>query len=138
VITAMAVVAFDPQLLEAIKTHSRREKEKGGYEAVGFLARPKGEEKVVASLPLANHCADPQQGFFVEPWEQFRAETKLAESGYEIVGVYHSHPTSEALPSRADRAMARPTELMVIYSVSYDDLKCWREKDGELEPVEIQ
>jgi len=137
VIEQLEVEAFAVMLVEGIKAHSRREHEKGGYEAVGFLAR-KGGALITSRVPLANHSSDPQSGFFVEPWEQFRAEEKLKNSGYEIVGVYHSHPASEAFPSKTDEAMARPGELMAIYSVAFDELRVWRERGGKLIPVHLE
>lgn len=137
-IEQLEVEAIAVMLVEGIKTHSRREHEKGGYEAVGFLARKEGTSLITSRVALANHNSNPQQGFFVEPWEQFRAEQKLENAGYEIVGVYHSHPVSEALPSRTDEQMARAGELMLIYSVAFDELRAWRECGGSLVPVRLE
>lgn len=130
-------VTLHPTVVESIKDHAKRECDKGGYEAVGFVAKNKNKEIGVATLPLNNHAPDPQHGFFVEPWEQFRAETWLEEEGYEILGVYHSHPNSEALPSQMDHKLARPGECVFIYSVVFGDLKAYAETDGALEPVEL-
>src|SRR2546430_1200950 len=93
-------------LIESIRQHSLQEA-KRNCEAVGFLARREGTRKLAARVPLNNHASDPSHSYFVEPWEQFRAEQKLARAGYEIVGVYHSHPQGEAVPSRTDRTLAR-------------------------------
>jgi proteasome lid subunit RPN8/RPN11 len=135
--TVLEDVLIAPGLLESIKQHCIKENEKGGFEAVGFLAQRRGHDTVTTHVRLNNHCADPQNAYFVEPWEQFRAERALAEGGYQIVGSYHSHPRSEALPSRTDNAMARPGELVIIYSVLYDTLNAFRERDGSLQPVAL-
>lgn len=132
------VVFFNTNLIKAIKDHSKREADKGNYEAVGFLVRAKETNVITSFVALNNHAAKPDQSFFVEPWEQFRAERKIHNGGYEIAGVYHSHPTSEALPSRTDSTMARPGELMLIYSVAFDTIRAWREAEGSLEPVEVK
>lgn len=130
-------VLMAPALIAGIKDHCQREARKGGYEAIGFLARKRGHDVVTTRVALNNHSPDPQNAYFVEPWEQFRAERALAEGGYEIVGVYHSHPSSEAQPSRTDKVAARPGELMVIYSVMFDELTAWRECRENLLPVAL-
>lgn len=120
-----------------IKDHAMRENIKGGYEAVGFIAGKRGEARISSALPLHNRSSDPQAAYFVEPWEQFRAERTFDNAGFEVRGTYHSHPTTEASPSKADQNLARPGELVLIYSVTFEELTGWREKEGSLEPVEL-
>lgn len=134
----LEMVELHPTVAEQIKRHAREQKEKGGYEAVGFVAKPRGKNVGVATLAMNNHASNPTEAFFVEPWEQFRAEQKLEAEGYEILGVYHSHPTSEALPSKSDHLMARAGEYVFIYSVTFDDLRAYKENDGVLDPVGIE
>jgi proteasome lid subunit RPN8/RPN11 len=128
------VVLARPELVAGIKRHCEQQANKG-HEAVGFMAERHNSGEVSTLVRLNNHSSDPAVGFFVEPWEQFRAETKLKEAGYKIVGVYHSHTISEARPSKADTAMARPGELMAIYSVAFQELRVYREAGGELVEV---
>lgn len=129
-------IHVDEGVLKSIRAHAMREKGKGGYECVGFLAGRHGGP-CTATLPLNNHASNPTEAFFVEPWEQFRAEQKLKKEGYTITGVYHSHVNGEALPSRMDHAMARAGEIVIIYSVYFDDVKAYRETEGVLIPVEM-
>ena len=130
-------VQVHPSVVQAIRDHGGRQARKGGYEAVGFVASKRG--RGVATVPLNNHSPDPEHGFFVEPWEQYRAENKLTREGYEILGVYHSHVNSEALPSQTDHVGARAWEgcYIFIYSVVFDDLQAYGLVDGYLEPVEL-
>ena len=133
-------LAIHPLTANEIKRHAKREAEKGAYEAVGFLAsHPEGEDPdlVRAVRPMHNHASNPQDAFFVEPWEQFQAEKELREGGYTIKGTYHSHVKSEALPSQMDHKMSRPREFVLIYSVVFDDLKAYIEEDGTLTPVTL-
>lgn len=130
-------VSLHPSVVTKIKEHGKKEKAKGGYEAVGFVASRSVGSQGVAILPLNNHSPDPSHSFFVEPWEQYRAERKLEADGYHILGVYHSHLNSEAMPSMTDHQMAWPEGHVFIYSVIFDDLKAYRERDGVLEPAEL-
>lgn len=129
-------VVIDITVEESIRTHSQQQAAKGNWEAVGFVGAKKGVG--VATIPLNNHAVNPKEAFFVEPWEQFRAEKRLADEGYTILGVYHSHPSSEALPSKSDHAMARPHEAVFIYSVPFDELRAYREDDGTLVAITIE
>lgn len=126
-----------PAVADSIKQHSKKEADKGGYEAVGFVASKLGKSVGVATLRFNNHAAEPQHGFFVEPWEQYRAEKKLEQAGLEPLAVYHSHVNSEALPSQMDHRYAWPGSYVLLYSVIFDDLKAYREADGALKPVEL-
>lgn len=64
---------------------------------------------------------DPQDFLFID--ERARAE------GFEVVGVWHSHPDHPARPSETDRASAWEGWSYVIVSVTGDgiaDVRCWR------------
>lgn len=123
---------------DKIKDHAIRENDKGGYEAIGLLAGARRDPRVGFLLPLVNHSATPQDSFFVEPWEQYRAEQAISDAELDIRGIYHSHPVGEAEPSGMDGEMARPRELMIIYSVAFGDLRGWREKEGSLNIVNLK
>jgi proteasome lid subunit RPN8/RPN11 len=51
------------------------------------------------------------------------------EKGLTIIGVFHSHPEAEAVPSECDRELAWPAYAYVIVSVRHGkavDLKNWQ------------
>lgn len=125
-------------VLEAIRSHGKLEDAKGGYEAVGMIAKRPKDNVGIATVRLNNHSPEPQDSFFVEMWEQFRAEQTLEKNGYELMGLYHSHVRAEALPSQSDHKHAWPGGLVLIYSVVFDDLRAYRQKDGFLYPIEIK
>src|SRR5262245_1876866 len=71
-------------------------------ECVGFLAgQPDG--LVVERLPLVNALASPVR-FLSEERSLFAAEKRRRELELEFLAVYHSHPTSPAVPSKIDLA----------------------------------
>jgi len=55
----------------------------------------------VRILPLANEAASPVE-FLSEPRSMFEAVREMQRAGLDILAVYHSHPTSEPVPSRKD------------------------------------
>jgi proteasome lid subunit RPN8/RPN11 len=136
--TQLEVVTFYEGVKGHIERHAKREAQKGGYEAVGLVAARADEATISSAMELHNHSSSPQQTFFVEPWEQFRAQRALEEAGFELRGIYHSHPTGEAEPSNSDHEMARAKEVMLIYSVTFEELHGWREKEGSLVPIQLE
>jgi len=55
----------------------------------------------------------------MDPHDQLRAFQKMDERGWELVGIFHSHPATEAYPSKTDRAKALyPDARYVIVSLA--------------------
>lgn len=76
--------------------HARREAPK---ECCGLLA---GSGAAVRSIyPLINESDRAEEEFFVGPGLLAPFRT-MREREEELVGIYHSHPTSRAVPSRKD------------------------------------
>jgi proteasome lid subunit RPN8/RPN11 len=69
-------------------------------ECVGLLGgTPEG--RVTERFPLVNALANPRR-FESEPRSLLAAERRRRDLGLEFLAVYHSHPTSPAVPSRTD------------------------------------
>lgn len=49
----------------------------------------------------------------------------------KFIGVFHSHPISEAIPSKSDIEKALPNKLMMIYDVCGREAKIWKVKNGK-------
>jgi desampylase len=49
-------------------------------------------------------------------------------SGNEVVGTFHSHPISDAVPSSSDLRRARLNSLLLIYDVCGREIRLWRVK----------
>ena len=59
--------------------------------------------RAMARYPLVNAAASPIE-FESEPRSMFAAVRDLTRRGLDILAVYHSHPTSEPVPSKTDLA----------------------------------
>jgi [CysO sulfur-carrier protein]-S-L-cysteine hydrolase len=72
-------------------------------ECCGILAGvPDGDAlRVIAWYPLVNEAASPVE-YRSDARSMFEATKQMRHHGQEIVAVYHSHPTSEPIPSRTD------------------------------------
>jgi proteasome lid subunit RPN8/RPN11 len=69
------------------------------HECCGLLAGRDG--RVTHRYPLTNSLASPRR-YESNPKELFEAEKDRRRQGTEFLAIYHSHPTSEPIPSRTD------------------------------------
>jgi proteasome lid subunit RPN8/RPN11 len=56
---------------------------------------------VVCRYPLVNAAASPRE-FLSDPHSMFAAVRDMRRRDIDTLAVYHSHPTSEPVPSRTD------------------------------------
>lgn len=122
--------------LEEIITHALEE---SPYEACGLLGGKGG--KVEKVYPLPNAEKSPFR-YRAEPEAQFRAMQEIEEMGWEIVGIYHSHPSSFPYPSVLDIEMAYYPEAVYLI-VSLSDpckpiVKAFSLAGGKPEEVEVE
>jgi proteasome lid subunit RPN8/RPN11 len=75
-------------------------------ECCGLLAGPpaaEGEDRrVTVRYPLVNALGSGTD-YESEPRSMFNAMKDMRQNGWEVLAVYHSHPTSPPIPSRKDR-----------------------------------
>lgn len=72
-------------------------------EGCGLLAGVGG--RVTAVYPIPNKLASPV-AFEMEPAAQVEAMLAMERQGWDLLAIYHSHPTSPAYPSPTDIAYA--------------------------------
>jgi proteasome lid subunit RPN8/RPN11 len=121
-----------PEALRAeLRGHAEAE---APNEACGLLALRDGVAE--RYLPGVNALASPYR-FQLQPGSP--ADFFLEDEGYELA-VFHSHPETEARPSRTDVANiglweGRP---YVILSLALEQLRAWRIEGGEVveEPLD--
>ena len=102
------------QFVEAVVAHARFTYPE---EACGLLAVD-GERRVRMAYCLTNRDRSRFR-FTVDPTEHYHAWRHAERHGWDIGGVFHSHPASPAFPSQTDVAGALdPDWLYVIVSLS--------------------
>lgn len=86
-------------------------------------------------LPLGSHPSS-QEGhgvskidrYSIDPQEMLDVQQKARECSVEIIGIYHSHPDAQSVPSAFDEAIAWSLYSYAIVSVlqgKTDDLQSW-------------
>ena len=97
------------------------------YECCGLLiGRFEAEAKVVReTYPISNAREESakRNRFLITPEEFMRGERCALGKDLEVVGFYHSHPDSPAVPSQYDLEHAWPTYSYIIVSTRADEAK---------------
>ncbi len=100
-------------VIDAVVLHAR---DAAPAECCGVLVGRGGE--VVDALRTRN-TADRPTRFVIDPADHFAAIRAAREKSLEVVGYYHSHPHSAAIPSETDIAEATyPDHLSLIVSLA--------------------
>ena len=87
--------------------------------------------EVSRALPATNASSTPETGFSIPGGELIRAYREAEGGGLAIVGIFHSHPTSRAAPSEADRRMMRINPVAwVIYSGLDGEMRAYIDAGG--------
>ncbi len=101
-------ISLPRTLINQLLTHAQNG---NGDEVCGFIASRDG--KAVKTYPVPNIATPADKRFEMEPSAQIEAIKIMREQSEEIFAIYHSHPTSAAVPSQAD-----------IVEFNYPDARC--------------
>ena len=108
-----AVVTIDGETIDAIIAHAR---EAAPAECCGLLV---GRVRDIRQAVRARNLASGLNRFLIDPKDHLDAAREARRQGREIVGFYHSHPRSPAVPSETDLTEASyPDQLHLIVSLA--------------------
>jgi len=117
-----------PRLLyEEMLAHAKAELPN---ECCGLLAGridAEGNARVERRYALVNAAKSPVE-YLSDPHSMFAAERDRRRLGIDFLAVYHSHPNSEAIPSRKDRERSYDPEgmnLIVSLKEQKPTVKAW-------------
>ena len=105
------------------------------YECCGLLLgqfTPEGKiVKETYAISNAREESAKRNRFLITPEELMRGEQYARSRDLEVVGFYHSHPDSPAVPSKYDLEHAWPTYSYIIVSTrpgEATDLFSWEQE----------
>uniref|UniRef100_UPI003083FC56 M67 family metallopeptidase n=1 Tax=Petrachloros mirabilis TaxID=2918835 RepID=UPI003083FC56 len=81
--------------------------------------------KDISAVEATQTCEDR---YWIDPNEVMAAQKYARAKGWDIIGIYHSHPDHVAVPSECDRQWAWPHYSYVIVSVNSGaahDVQSW-------------
>jgi len=118
---------------DAVVAHAREEAPR---ECCGILIG--ANDAIVAAVRAANLTANPETRFLIDPRDHIRARREARAAGLEVVGFYHSHPHSDAVPSATDVAEALYADhlyLIVGLAAGAADVRLYKFNDARFEAI---
>lgn len=113
-------------------------------EACGLLAGNLASGRATAFHPARNEEASPLR-YNVHPDDLVRIVFGIEDAGQDLVGIFHSHTHTPAVPSATDLRTAQyPDAFYVLVTLSdpnagpADSLRAWRIRDGASTEVELR
>jgi proteasome lid subunit RPN8/RPN11 len=127
-------VILPEHVAAAIIDHAR---ETAPEECCGLLIGD--DTRVSEAMPARNVADDRMRRYCIDPHDHLRAIRRARERGVQVVGGYHSHPSSEGIPSETDAAEAFTHFLFLIIGLQgrSPDLRAWRWLNGNFSPVPL-
>ena len=99
-----------------------------------FFGTEEGDQRFVKEVLVVDNSkeGDKRRRFEIAPKDYLMAEAYAEEKGLLLLGVYHSHPNSPAIPSAYDRMAAQPYFSYIIISVfdgEFSHIRSWQLND---------
>jgi len=112
------LITLNQEQLNEIRAHGERDYP---FECCGLLIgrfENGGQKTVVEAYPISNAREEEakRNRFLIQPEELMRGEAFARQHKLDVVGFYHSHPDSPAVPSKYDLEHAWPTYSYIIVS----------------------
>jgi proteasome lid subunit RPN8/RPN11 len=109
--------------------------EKSTEESCGFLFGSElGTDRVISTImEVENDSFDRRRTFLISPRNYLKAENYAICNNLQMLGIFHSHPDSPAIPSEFDRVAAQPYFSYLILSVmnrKMTDMRSWSIKNN--------
>lgn len=108
-------------MVEAMVNHSRQCHPR---EACGLLAKD-GSGRWQMAYPLTNRESSAHR-FTIDPDEHFGAVSHAERNGWEIAGVFHSHPFGSSELSPTDRRQPHDPDWLHVVIGADGTLGMWR------------
>lgn len=91
-------------------------------------------------LPLPNVASTPRNRYLIDPKAFVAAYAQIERSGGELIGIYHSHPAGEPIPSPTDIAeVTWPDVVYLIVGLAdcTPRMAAWSLQNGMALPVQL-
>ena len=117
---------------DAIEVHARAA---APDECCGLLLGRGGD--IVEAVRTRNIAAEPRSRFLIDPKDHIDGRRMARARGLDVVGFYHSHPSSPPEPSARDIVeLTYPGHLYIIVSlVPEPEIRLFRFDDGNFRRV---
>jgi len=122
------------QILDEMLAHCR---EAYPSEACGILA---GRENKVSRIYKMTNIEKSSVSYQLDSKEHIEVIRDMRENNLSMVGIFHSHPASQAYPSPKDVSLAFYDDavyVIVSFAGKTPEVKAFSIREGEIREVEI-
>lgn len=145
----MTALVVKPEHLAQIRTHAQQIYPE---ECCGLLLGHNQPKRVIEVVPVANSWGEEaaemfgdiggskRNRFSIDPKDMLQVQKAARDRHLDIIGIYHSHPDHEAVPSELDRAIAWAQYSYMIVSVEQGatNFTSWTlDENHQFQPEEI-
>ncbi|MDQ8736235.1 M67 family metallopeptidase [Paenibacillus sp. LHD-38] len=93
-------------------------------------------------IPITNKHIDPTHSFTFDPAEWTAAYFEMQKNRQTLVGLFHSHPRTEAIPSSSDSEGFLPASELSYWIVSLRNIETphvqpYRRTEGAFIPMQL-
>lgn len=132
----MQVINLTEAQKKILTNHS--EKEEPNESCAILFGTKKGEEIAVKKIFLTENIEKSPINFTISAEQRLLADKMEKELEMEIIGIFHSHPDSNAYPSNTDKKfMELNPEVWVIFSGISKEFKAYV-LDSDIKEIPIQ
>jgi proteasome lid subunit RPN8/RPN11 len=126
-------VEIPADVIRDMLAHAREEAPR---ECCGLLV---GKGQSLVRSVRARNLDTKATRYLIDPEDHFGAIRAARAEGLEVVGAYHSHPSSTPVPSATDIAEANSGSdfLYVIVSLVNEDVRAYRIDTGVCKPLAL-
>lgn len=111
-------------------------------EACGLLAGEKeGEDIIITKVYLLTNLDKSPEHFTMDPKEQFEVIKDIRKNNWQLIGNFHSHPSTPSRPSEEDKRLAfDPNASYFILSLAQEEpvLKSFKIIDNNVEEEKVE
>ena len=100
--------------------------EQPGESCAMLFGKKVGDNWNVKEVFLTQNIDDSQTNFTISPEELLKGYQIAEKNQLEVVGIFHSHPNSDAIPSNTDKKFMQNNPVpWIIFSGVNNDLKAY-------------
>jgi proteasome lid subunit RPN8/RPN11 len=130
----MSELLIPRQILDEMLAHCR---EGHPNEACGILA---GRGNEVLKIYKIHNLESSPVSYLMDSMEQFRGMKDMRENSLDMLGIFHSHPSSAAYPSPKDVSLAFYEDaayVIVSFAGKEPEVKAFSIRGGEIREVGV-
>lgn len=123
---------------EQAETIAAQARAEAPREACGLIAGV--DERALEVVPIANAASDPLHHYHMDEAQMTRALLDFERRGLTLIGIYHSHPQGDPIPSSVDiRQATYPDTAYLIVGLKGTEpqLAAWSMRAGHVERVDL-